>query len=67
MDKPCKTRGVLAALALWFAVAAGLGISGVVATWRPPIPQVVLFGLVGFLFVASWLGKDFGCGSARSR
>jgi len=37
---------------LWFLVALGLGATGRVASWRPPMPQVVLVGLTVLLLVA---------------
>jgi len=37
---------------LWFLVALGLGATGGVASWRPPMPQVVLVGLTVLLLVA---------------
>jgi hypothetical protein len=37
---------------LWFLVALGLGATGRVASWRPPVPQLVLVGLTVLLLVA---------------
>jgi hypothetical protein len=37
---------------LWFLVALGLGATGRVASWRPPMPQMVLVGLTVLLLVA---------------
>ena len=37
---------------LWFLVALGLGATGRVASWRPPVPQLVLVGLTVALLVA---------------
>ena len=36
---------------LWFLVALGLGATGRVASWRPPVPQLVLVGLTVLLLV----------------
>jgi hypothetical protein len=43
-------RYVLVGL-LWFLVALGLGATGRVASWRPPVPQLVLVGLTVLLLV----------------
>ena len=37
---------------LWLLVAITLGASGRVATWRPPVPQIVLAGLTALLLAA---------------
>ena len=37
---------------LWLLTAVYLGASGRVATWRPPIPQIVLVGLTALVLVA---------------
>ena len=37
---------------LWFLVALGLGASDRVASWRPPVPQLVLVGLTVLLVAA---------------
>jgi len=37
---------------LWLLTAVCLGASGRVATWRPPIPQIVLVGLTALVLVA---------------
>ena len=37
---------------LWLGVAFTLGATGHVATWRPPVPQLVLLGLTGLLLAA---------------
>jgi len=37
---------------LWLLTAVYLGASGRVATWRPPIPQIVLGGLTALVLVA---------------
>jgi len=49
---------------LWLLIALILGASGHVATWRPPVPQMVLAGLTVLLLAAvvalsgfrAWLG-----------
>jgi hypothetical protein len=49
---------------LWLLIALVLGASGHVATWRPPVPQMVLAGLTVLLLAAvvalsgfrAWLG-----------
>ena len=37
---------------VWLAVAIGLGAAGYTASWRPPIPQLVLAGLTALLLAA---------------
>jgi len=37
---------------LWFLVALGLGATDRVASWRPPVPQIVLVGLTVLLVAA---------------
>jgi len=37
---------------VWLAAAIGLGASGYTASWRPPIPQLVLAGLTVLLLAA---------------
>lgn len=37
---------------LWLLAALGLGASGHIAAWRPPVPQLVLIGLTVLLLVA---------------
>ena len=37
---------------LWLAAAFGLGATGRVASWRPPVPQLVLLGLTALLLAA---------------
>jgi hypothetical protein len=37
---------------LWFLVALGLGATDRVASWRPPVPQLVLVGLTVLLVAA---------------
>jgi hypothetical protein len=53
----------------WLLIAVGLGASGHVATWRPPVPQLVLVGLTTLVLAAfvalpgfrGWLGTlDLG-------
>jgi len=53
----------------WLLIAVGLGASGQVATWRPPVPQFVLVGLTTLVLAAfvarprfrGWLGTlDLG-------
>ncbi len=58
MDKPPSPAMTLKAglvLLLWFAAACVLGFSGKVAFLRPPLPQVVLSGLVAALLLANGL------------
>ena len=38
--------------ALWLLIAIILGASGHVATWRPPVPQMVLAGLTALVLAA---------------
>jgi len=44
-----RTAGVLGAGGLWLALAVLVGASGVLASVQPPIPQLVLAGLVATL------------------
>jgi len=37
--------------AIWLLIAVALGASGHVATWRPPVPQLVLIGLTTLVLV----------------
>jgi hypothetical protein len=37
---------------LWLTAALGLGATGRVASWRPPVPQLILVGLTGLLLAA---------------
>lgn len=37
---------------LWLVAALGLGATGHVASWRPPVPQLVLLGLTALLLAA---------------
>jgi hypothetical protein len=37
---------------VWLLVAIGLGATGRMASWRPPVPQIVLGGLTVLLLVA---------------
>jgi hypothetical protein len=48
-------KQVTLVLAVWFAIAVFLSVSGATLALRPPFPQVVLCGLLGLLFAA------FGC------
>src|SRR5262245_32775520 len=66
---PAGGRRYIVVGAIWLLIAVALGASGHVATWRPPVPQLVLIGLttlVLVLFVAlprfrAWLGAlDLG-------
>ena len=36
---------------VWLLAAFALGASGHVASWRPPVPQVVLVGLTALLLL----------------
>jgi hypothetical protein len=46
------TRRYLTVGVFWLLVAVVLGASGTVATWRPPVPQIVLVGLTAPVLTA---------------
>jgi hypothetical protein len=46
-------------LLIWCVSAALLGALGVLASVRPPVPQVILFGLVALLLIAYGLSSEF--------
>jgi hypothetical protein len=50
---------VMIVLLIWCVSAALLGALGVLASVRPPVPQVILFGLVALLLIAYGLSSEF--------
>src|SRR4051794_23163916 len=58
---PCyrTSRTVLIVLSVWCLSALALGAIGAFAALRPPLPQVVLFGLVALLLTAFWSARKF--------
>jgi hypothetical protein len=53
------TTRVLILGAFWFALSFVLGAMGVIATLRPPAPQIVVAALTAALLVAFWKGAAF--------
>jgi len=49
---------VLAAIILWYALAIFAGGSGLTLRMAPPLPQIVLFGLVVLLLLLYWLSQS---------
>lgn len=49
------TRNVGLMLLIWFAAACVAGVSGATASLRPPLPQLVLGGIVGTLLAINGL------------
>jgi len=50
---------VLAAIIIWYALAIFAGGSGLTLRMVPPLPQIVLFGLVVLLLLLYWLYLSF--------
>ena len=50
---------VLAAIIVWYALAIFAGGSGFTLRMVPPLPQIVLFGLVVLLLLLYWLSQSF--------
>jgi len=50
---------VLAAIIIWYALAIFAGGSGLTLRMVPPLPQIVLFGLVVLLLLLYWLSQSF--------
>ncbi|MCH7948906.1 MAG: hypothetical protein IH875_00305 [Candidatus Dadabacteria bacterium] len=50
---------VLAAIIIWYALAIFAGGSGFTLRMVPPLPQIVLFGLVVLLLLLYWLSQSF--------
>ena len=51
--------GVLIGVVVWFLIALLIGASGIVASLKPPFPQVVLFGLVIVLLLLFRMSSTF--------
>jgi len=56
---PFKSQTIAVILAVWCAVALMLGAMGVTATLKPPLPQVILAGLVAMLLAAYRVSAGF--------
>ncbi|MCZ6555756.1 MAG: hypothetical protein O6759_06525, partial [Candidatus Dadabacteria bacterium] len=50
---------VLAAIIIWYALAIFAGGSGLTLRMVPPLPQIILFGLVVLLLLLYWLSQSF--------
>ncbi len=50
---------VLAAIIIWYALAIFAGGSGLTLHMVPPLPQIILFGLVVLLLLLYWLSQSF--------
>jgi len=53
------TKRVLIIGSLWFGLVLALGATGVAASMRPPLPQIVVAVLTTALLVAFWKGAAF--------
>ncbi|MEE8298441.1 MAG: hypothetical protein V3R67_03585 [Thermodesulfobacteriota bacterium] len=56
---PRPQNKVLAAIIIWYALAIFAGGSGLTLRMVPPLPQIVLFGLVVLLLLLYWLSQSF--------
>lgn len=56
---PRPQNKVLAAIIVWYALAIFAGGSGFTLRMVPPLPQIVLFGLVVLLLLLYWLSQSF--------
>ena len=56
---PRPQNKVLAAIIIWYALAIFAGGSGFTLRMVPPLPQIVLFGLVVLLLLLYWLSQSF--------
>ena len=54
-----SVRGIVIILLIWCVSAVLLGASGVIASLHPPVPQVILFGLVALLLIAYGFSSKF--------
>ena len=60
MENRASLRGrILVITALWFLVALAAGAFGFVAALKPPLPQVILFGLTVLLLLLFWQLSSF--------
>jgi len=56
---PRSQNKVLAAIIIWYALAIFAGGSGLTLRMVPPLPQIILFGLVVLLLLLYWLSQSF--------
>ncbi len=56
---PRPQNKVLAAIIVWYALAIFAGGLGLTLRMVPPLPQIVLFGLVVLLLLLYWLSQSF--------
>ena len=59
MSSQCFSVRVVVILLIWCLGAALLGVLGVLASVHPPVPQVILFGLVALLLIAYGFSSEF--------
>lgn len=59
MDINFGQNKVIIGTILWFLLALIAGISGLTLQMVPPLPQIVLFGLVFVLFLLFWFSSGF--------
>lgn len=58
LDSKYQNRVSLTVL-IWYALAIFAGGSGLTSRMAPPLPQIVLFGLVVLLLLLYWLSQSF--------
>lgn len=59
MDNNIGQNKVVIGTIFWFVLALIAGASGLTLQMAPPLPQIVLFGLVLLLFSLFWLSRSF--------
>ena len=59
MDNSSGQKKVIVATILWFVLAILAGASGLTQQMVPPLPQIVLFGLVVLLLLVFWVSQSF--------
>lgn len=59
MDNASGQKKVIIATTLWFILAVIAGVSGLTQNMVPPLPQVVLIGLVFLLLLFFWVLQSF--------
>jgi hypothetical protein len=58
LDSKSQNR-VSAAIIIWYVLAIFAGGLGLTLRMAPPLPQIILFGLVVFLLLLYWLSQGF--------